>query len=469
MEDWQMHFIGRERELADLNRYYSMNGFQFPVIYGRRRIGKTTLIRQFIRDKRAAYYMATEQNHEGQLKACSKIVLDVTKYTGMPKGAVFPSWETLFDYIGSASEERFIFVIDEYPYLAKKMPEISSVIQKVIDGKWKDSQLFLILCGSSMSFMEKQVLGYQSPLYGRRTCQFKLKELSYYESIQFFPSWSDEEKLLAYGVCGGVPQYLYFFSKFTSLRDAVISEFMTPGGHLREEPQNLLKQELRDPSAYYDIIAAIAGGAGRQNEIADKVGKERNMLANYLSNLSSLDVIEKCHPVGERSTRKVTYRLKDNLYRFWFLFIPKTLSLIEMGMGERAYDSIIEPHLSDFFGQVFETVSLQYIERMMVNGTIKELYTEFGKWWGTDPERKEQTDIDVVFMNDNEILAGECKWKTDPITYDVYETLKYRCTIIQGKRKPHYALFSKAGFTDTVKKKASDCLLVDMAAICSWK
>ena len=208
MEDWQMHFIGRERELADLNRYYSMNGFQFPVIYGRRRIGKTTLIRQFIRDKRAAYYMATEQNPEEQLKACSKIVLDVTKYTGMPKGAVFPSWETLFDYIGSASEERFIFVIDEYPYLAKKMPEISSVIQKVIDGKWKDSQLFLILCGSSMSFMEKQVLGYQSPLYGRRTCQFKLKELSYYESIQFFPSWSDEEKLLAYGVCGGVPQYL---------------------------------------------------------------------------------------------------------------------------------------------------------------------------------------------------------------------------------------------------------------------
>lgn len=455
-------FIGRKTELDDLNRRYKGDGFEFAIIYGRRRIGKTTMISEFIEGKKSVYYMSTEENAASQLQECSRAVLGAFGNAS----ATFSSWEGLFDYVTDIAEkQRFIFAIDEYPYLAGKYHEISSILQKYIDGKWKNTKLFLILCGSSMSFMEKQVLGYESPLYGRRTCQYKLMPLYYYEGLQFFSGWTDEEKLLAYGICGGVPQYLSFFSKYNCLRDAVIYEFMSSGGHLREEPQNLLKQELRDPSAYYDILSAIASGANRQNEIADKTGKSRNMLSGYLANLVSLGIIEKIHPAGESSSKKIRYTLCDNLYRFYFRFIPSSLSLIELGMGERVYDTVIFPLMADYFGHIFEEVCLQYIEALMKKGEIAELYTDFGKWWGNDPFRKEQTDIDVVCMNSSDILVGECKWKTDAVTMDIFEELRHRASIISDGRKTHYALFSKSGFTNTVKEKAEDCLLVDLKEI----
>lgn len=459
-------FIGREKELASLNKRYENGGFEFPVIYGRRRIGKTTLIREFLKGKKAVYYMSTEENADRQLMECSKIVLESFGYPAI-SGTTFSSWEKLFDYLTEiAEQERVVFVIDEYPYLAGQMPSVSSIIQKYIDTKWKNTHLFLILCGSSMSFMEKQVLGYRSPLYGRRTCQYRLQPLPYYESLLFFDKWEDEQKLLAYGICGGIPQYLQLFRNHDNLRDAVINEFMSFDGHLREEPKNLLKQELRDPSAYYDILSAIANGAGRQNEIADKVGKERNLLSGYLTNLCSLNIINKIHPVGEKSKRKVLYRISDNLYRFYFRFIPSSLSLIEMGMGERVYDTMIAPLLSDYFGHIFEEVCLEYVECLIRNGIIDELYTEFGRWWGNDPLKKEQTDIDVVCMNNTDVLAGECKWKNDKITMDIYEELRHRANLISDGKKVHYALFSKSGFTDTVQQ-AEDCMLVDMKQVCT--
>ena len=457
-------FIGRTAELNDLNRRYQNDVFEFPVIYGRRRIGKTALITEFMKGKKGVYYMSTEESLENQLAECSRIFFHGSE---TPE-ATFPSWQKLFDHITDlASQERFIFVIDEYPFLAKQMPEMSSILQKYIDNQWKDTHLFLILCGSSMSFMEKQVLGYESPLYGRRTCQYKLAPLPYYESISFFDGWNDEEKLLAYGICGGVPLYLRFFQKYSNLRDAVIGEFISVGGHLREEPGNLLKQELREPSSYSDILSTIAYGANRQAEIADKCGRDRNTLSVYLSNLCSLEIVTKIHPVGEKSRNKVLYTLCDNLYRFYYRFIPGSMSLIEIGLGERVYDTRILPQMSEYFGHIFEEVCLQYVQLLIKNGTITELYTDYGRWWGNDPSRKEQTDIDIVCMNSQALLAGECKWKSDPITMDIYDELKHRASLISDGRNVHYALFSKSGFTDTVKQNAADCYLYDLHDICA--
>lgn len=458
-------FVGRRQELVSLNRRYESGTFEFPVIYGRRRIGKTALIREFIRGKRSAYFMCTQEDAGRQLEECSEVVLSGTGAASLT-GMTFASWEKLFDYLAEvAKDERFVFAIDEYPYLAERLPEISSLIQKYVDTRWRQTQLFLILCGSSMHFMERQVLGYESPLYGRRTGQYKLEPLPYFESLLFFDKWGAEEKMLAYGICGGIPQYLQLFQKYRCLKDAVIGEFMSFDGHLLEEPQNLLKQELREPAVYYDILSAIANGAGRQNEIADRVGKERNLLSGYLANLCALNIVTKVHPVGEASRSKVRYQLCDNLYRFYFRFIPGSLSLIGLGMGERAYDSLIAPFLSEYFGHIFEDVCLSYVQELMRRGAIPELYREFGRWWGTDRSRKEQTDIDVVCMSDSDLLVGECKWKTDPITLDVYEELRHRGSLISGGRNVRYALFSRSGFTDTVREKAKDCLLVDLEAM----
>lgn len=223
-------FIGRKQELAELERRFNQNGFQFPVIYGRRRVGKTRLIQEFIANKKSIYFMATRQNSKEQLKSFTQTIKEQffdekTKYL-----ETFDSWESLFSYIFEISKnERIIFVIDEYPYLAECEKSIQTLIQKFIDNHWKNSELFLILCGSSMSFMEEQVLEYGSPLYGRRTEQLKIHPFPYYESIEFFPNWTLEEKMFAYGVCGGIPLYLEYFSKYENFKDAVLSLVLIVG------------------------------------------------------------------------------------------------------------------------------------------------------------------------------------------------------------------------------------------------
>lgn len=451
-------FVGRKQELSELERRFNQKGFQFPVIYGRRRVGKTRLIQEFISNKKSLYFMATRQNSKEQLKSFTQTIKEQfsdekTKYLES-----FDSWESLFSYIGEISKnERIIFVIDEYPYLAECEKSIQTLIQKYIDNYWKDSELFLILCGSSMSFMEEQVLEYGSPLYGRRTAQLKIHPLPYYESIEFFPNWSLEEKMFAYGVCGGIPLYLEYFSKYESFKEAVLGEFLSLSGHLSEEPLNLMSQELREPALYNSILSVIAKGATKQNEIASSTGNESNRITPYLKNLLSLEIIEKVFPV-EQNQKKVIYRIKDNLFKFYFRFIQQCSSFVAMGMSEKAYNVKIEPLLNDYFGHIFEDVCLQFLKKQIADGKIETFYTEYGSWWGNNPQKKREEEIDLVLSNDEEILVGECKWKNEKISLDVLELLKERGELIRKNRKIKYALFSKSGFEDELKE-SEDLLL----------
>lgn len=268
-----MKFVGRERELKKLNELYEEQGFQFIVIYGRRRVGKTMLINEFLKEKRSVYYMSVEGTAKENLSGISKALLTESNqnfYT--PE---FPDFESLLSYIdhlcmNSNKKERLIIAIDEFPYLAASYSAISSMLQSHIDQCWKDSNLFLILCGSSMSFMEEQVLGYKSPLYGRRTAQFKLHPFSYFEAKQMLSEFRTEEQAILYGVTGGIPEYLSRIHKEWSMDKNIKNLFFDKSGRLFDEPGNLLKQELRDPSSYHSIITAIAGGASRLNEIATK-------------------------------------------------------------------------------------------------------------------------------------------------------------------------------------------------------
>ncbi len=459
-------FIGRHQELAAMEKRYAGTRFEFLVIYGRRRVGKTRLIREFIRDKNAVYFMATEQSEKEQLinlTAALREQLPDPRTQFLPQ---FASFEDLFSYLAeAASRQRLVFVIDEYPYLARAVPGISSILQKYIDNAWGTTGLYLILCGSSMSFMERQVLSYQSPLYGRRTAQIKLHPLPFYESMRFFPEWKDEEKLLAYGVCGGIPQYLLYLSQYATLEEAVQEEFLSVSGHLQEEPSNLMLQELREPAVYNSILTAIAHGATRLNEIAQAVGKESGQVNFYLSNLKDLEIIEKKKPVEETATRRTIYQIKDNLYRFWYRFIPECTSLIAMGLGKRAWKEKIAPDFPEYFGHIFEDICLQYVQYLVATEKIPELYTQYGSWWGTDPQKHRGEEIDLVCTSDTDVLCGECKWRKEPVGYPVLATLKERGALIQKGRQMHYILFSKSGFTAGLQEQ----LDTDEAALISLK
>jgi AAA+ ATPase superfamily predicted ATPase len=300
-------FVGRNEELKKLNEMYLRDGYECAVIYGRRRVGKTTLIKEFIKDKKAVYFLAREANGAVNLTGFSNDVYAVTAKE-LKGNSFFGDWEKAFDYIYNVSkDERIVLVIDEYPYLAGGFRPISSILQAHIDNRFKNSKVFLILCGSSMSFMENQVLGYKSPLYGRRTAQFKISAFNFFESRCFLDSFDKEETAILYGVTGGLPEYLNKINPNKTGQENIIDLFLTPSGHFYEEPANLLKQELREPTVYNGIIEAIAGGASRLNEIATKCGIESNKCAKYLKSLISLGIVRKEIPVTEKASKKSIY------------------------------------------------------------------------------------------------------------------------------------------------------------------
>ena len=269
-------FIGREKELENLTRQYQSNQFEFTVLYGRRRIGKTQLLKQFIQDKNAIYYMAIEAGYSTNLDLLSKSIYEHTKQSSyLPS---FSDFNQMFHYLTELSRnERIIFIIDEYPYLAQSMPEISSIIQKFCDHEWKDTKLHLILCGSSMSFMETQVLGIKSPLYGRRTSQIKLKPFTYFETEKYLSPMQKEDIAILHYATGGIAEYLTYINKNKSLKSNIVSLFLTDTGRLYEEPLNFLKQELREPKVYNMILNAIANGSSKNNTIATKINMQTGL------------------------------------------------------------------------------------------------------------------------------------------------------------------------------------------------
>lgn len=447
-------FVGRERELKELNKMYDSGKFEFAVVYGRRRVGKTTLINEFCRGKRTVFYTAFESTSEDNRAGLSRSFFRLTE-PRVWSSAVFNDFTEILDRIDSLSRtERLVLVIDEYPWLAEAEPAISSLLQQYIDHVFKDGSLFLILCGSSMSFMENQVLGHRSPLFGRRTAQFRVLPFDYRETALFHPSFTPEENALVYGMTGGVPLYVGYFSDSAGIGENVRNNFLKPNSPLFEEPSNLLKQELREPKTYNAILAAIAGGASRLNEIATRVGCESGPCAKYLASLAELGIVEKISPLTELNSRRTIYRISDLLFAFWYRFVPHNLSSVMTGRVEDVWDYDIERHLPDYMGGAFEKMAMDYL--LKYKKTLPLDTGLAGRWWGNDPERRQQTDIDlVIFSHDGtKALFGECKYRNEPTGPEVLRELKRRSLLLAGPQKRYYALFSKAGFTSAALKSA---------------
>lgn len=440
-------FVGRERELSKLQSAYRRDKFEMAVMYGRRRVGKTRLITEFMGDKDAIYFSALEVSAKMNLSNLSRAIM--TYETGRSIGSFsYGSFEECFDALYQISKEkRLIFVIDEYPYLASSFPGISSLLQQYIDLKFKETKLFIILCGSSMSFMENQVLGYESPLYGRRTMQFKINPLDFWESRQFHQNFTEEEKAIIYGITGGIPQYLEYIDDSKSLSENIIDNFFDNTAYLYDEPGNLLKQELREPALYNSIITAIADGASRINEISTKAGMDNPVCSKYIKSLIELGIVRKEKPAMENDAKRSIYRLDDGMFRFWYRFVAPSVDRICQNQGAVAYRNI-EPQISDFMGQVFEEMCKQFLWKLNLDGTID--FAKAERWWGTNPQLKRQEEIDIIAYDDSKMIFCECKWRNEKLSRRVAEELLAKSEMFWGKEKS-FILFSKSGFTD-------DCL-----------
>lgn len=446
-------FTGRENELIALNKLYGSDKFEFAVIYGRRRVGKTALISEFTKDKAVIFFTGVETNEKQNLDNFSRCIMEYN--TGIPVDSSFSSFQSALEYVFElAKSKRLVLVMDEYPYVARASKSLASTLQLLIDKNKDSSRLFLILCGSSMSYMEDQVLAYKAPLYGRRTAQFKIIPFNFFEACRYFTRLSSVDKALAYGIMGGTPQYLMQFDDNLSIEENIKNTHLNPSSSIFEEPNNLLKQEVREPAIYNAVITAIATGSSRMNEISNKIAEDSSVCASYIKNLIALGIVKKESPYGEKSSRKTIYSIEDNMFRFWYRFVPENTSVISRGAADLAYKRIA-PELSSYMGGVFEDICKQYLWKILLEGKCEVNFSDLGRWWGTNPKTRSQEEIDIMGADRDTALFGECKWTNEKVDRGVLETLVERSALFSYK-KTHFYLFARTGFTKGCMERANE-------------
>ena len=445
-----MKFINRKEELKQLNNAWKTKKPQFYIIYGKRRVGKTELVKQFIKNKPSIYYLADKTTTLEQLKEIGKLV---GLYFNDPILASqgFPRWLDVFDYLKKHASKPFVFAIDEYPYLVETDNSISSVFQKGWDEYLRNSKVNLILSGSSVSMMESETLIYKSPLYGRRTGSLFLKPLDFFQSWKFFPKKKFEEFLSIYTITGGMPAYLLQILPDTRIEENIIDKIFTKTEFLHNEIEFILKEELREPRKYLAILKAISWGKNKVSEISTETALETNILPKYLGILEKLQLIEREVPVTEKNPAKVKgiYKIADYFTRFWFQYVFPYKSYLEIGN----YNEVLKKYRTGFPVLVCFTYENVAKEIIIKNQNKFFPFERIGKWWNKSEE------IDIVALNNDtkEIIFGEVKWSNKKVGTNIYETLKRRAQLVDWNiknRKEYFTLFSKAGFTKDMLKLA---------------
>ena len=449
-----MKFLGREKEILDLEKEYARDG-GFVVIYGRRRIGKTTLIKQFIKSKTAFYFLATKEVESQSMKRFAGVIARTTGNSVMQKAA-FSDWLDLFQAVADYKpNEKKVLVIDEFPYLVKVNDSFPSILQNAWDEILKDSNVMLILCGSLISMMKKHALSYESPLYGRRTAQMRIAPLPFttvYENQKL----SFEEAAEQYSITGGVPKYMEFFSDGQPLYEQIKENVLSKNGFLYEEPNFLLTDEVQVPTNYFSIIKVIADGNHKLGTIAGILGLETSALTPYLKTLSELGFIEKQVPVTERNaekTRKGLYFISDNFLRFWFRYVYPYKGELELDNTQISLDELDKDFKEKFVAFAYEDICKEIFARLCSDKAIDFTPSKIGSYWLNDKSGNTQIDVMAVDTVNKRLFAGECKYHNQPIDADVYFELVKKVdnsSEIKSAFKGStviYGVFSKSGFT----------------------
>lgn len=467
-------FIGREAELKFLqDRYEDRNG-QLIVLYGRRRVGKTETLREFCKGKPHVFFSCTQTTDRVQLRNFSSRMLQ-ENIPARNYISTFDDWEKAFRAMLDLpyGDTKKLVVIDEFPYLCRSNKSIPSILQNLWDAEFRESNLMLILCGSAMSFIEKELLAEKNPLYGRATGIYKMKEMGFYDAAKFFPHYSERDKILAYAVLGGIPHYLRQWDPERPVSENIKRNILTKGCILYSEVEFLLHQELRETPIYNSIIEAVALGSTRLNEISQKsLLEDTSKTSVYLKNLIELGIVAREFSVDARTkeqanTSRGTYRLTDNFFRFWYAFGFANFSQLEDGDVEGVYQYVIEPALHQFASFAFEDVCREFIREKQKKNELPFRYAKMGRWMGKTTVRDEkadyglrraETEIDLLGVDREakNYLVGECKFKAAPFSYTEYLNTLAKLTPLKKNATFYYALFSESGFDEKIAAEAAE-------------
>ncbi len=441
----RIQFIDRISELQRLNSFWE-RPLGIYVLWGRRRVGKTTLLQEFSKGKPSIYLMATKETEKGILQNFTREVAIFFEDPAL-SNTNFDSFKDLIRYIEEKKEGQLLLIIDEFPYLCDADQSVPSIIQK----EWDDKRLngmHLLLSGSTVSAMESKVLGSKSPLYGRRSGQYKLSPLDPLQARGFFPELGFRDYLKFYGAVGGTPEYLLKMEPEKDLIPNIIDNIADPGSMLHEEPELLLKSEVREPRTYFSILKALSFGRSTPNEIANFVDIPRTSISRYLKLLIKLDLVKKKVPVTERhpeKTRRGRYFIHDPFFRFYFRFIFQFQPQLEQGLFEGLKDSL-QSGFNTYMGPVFEDIVLAALIQMEKNDDTPFTFHKIGPWWNNKGQ-----EIDIVALNRStkEILFVECKWSDldEQRTRKIVTSLKDKAGSVKWHRedrKEHYLVVGRS-------------------------
>ena len=458
-------FVNREHELNHLEEEYRKNRPAFIVIYGRRRIGKTTLIEEFGKDKPDfIYYLADQQTTTQQIDSFKQQIYEYTHDDFLIK-TQFDNWDHFFSYLSKTlpQDKRLVLAIDEITYLIKSDPAFPSILQKYWDTFFSKTSICLIVCGSLVGMMLRDVLNYDSPLYGRRTSQIHLKPFNFRHASLLLKEFRIEDRVLLYSIIGGVAKYLLLIEE-PDVRDFIQKKIISKEGFFYQESIFLLSQEFKNPNVYLSILKAVALGHTKLNDISNFVGIEGKKITRYLDVLQEIGVVVRQVPPTEDPLRfrKGVYHIEDNFLNFWFRFVMPNRSKIEMRDTDDLLDSIMEA-ISGYASRTFENISMEFLQEVAAEGRLGARFTRWGRWW----DRENEIDVMALDNDSHDILFCECKWQNRKIGVDVIGRLLDKAPLVKwfnGARKEHYVVVSKAGFTEKAVAFAKDkgVLLFDL-------
>lgn len=424
-------FIDRIDELETLEREYDKDSAAFVVIYGRRRVGKTTLINHFCEGKKSIYFLATEENESENRNSFKNLVSD-NFGNELLASASLTNWEPIFKVIAEKfRQERLVLVIDEFQYLCKATPTFSSIIQKIWDETLQKENVMLILCGSLINMMTSQVLSYDSPLYGRRTAQIKLKQIDFSHYHEFNEKLSLDDQILQYAVTGGVPKYINLFTKKKNIYTAIKDNILSTGSFLYAEPEFLLQKEVSEIGSYFSVLKTIAADNHKLSKIATSLGVPQSNLTTYLKNLIDLDIVERKIPITEENPKKSKmglYMIKDNFISFWFKFVYPNKCLIESGQMKYVEDKIRMNFIDNHVSYVFEDICRTKVWDLLSEGIS---FNRVGRWWGA-----KDVEIDIVAYDSvgTDMIFGECKYSKNKKGLSVLESLQSKAKSVNWKK-----------------------------------
>ena len=448
-------FIGRQEELKFLEERYATNMGQLIVLYGRRRVGKTETLRKFCEGKPHVFYSCVECPDEQQLVSYSSRILQ----TGLPASkyiSSFSDWEQALESVTEFPQEgKKLLVIDEFPYMVHGNRSIPSILQKLWDTKLKNKNIMIILCGSALSFIEKEILAEKNPLYGRATGILKMNEMSFFDAIQFVPQYDATDKIATYAILGGIPHYLKQFDDSLTLAENIQRNILTRGSILYSEVEFLLRQELRETSTYNAIIEAIALGNTKLNGIFQKTQIDKNKLSAYLKNLIDLGILCREFSVDAgvkeyANVQRGLYQVTDKFFRFWYAFVFPNLSELEAGDQEGVWSYIVKPELDNYVSYVFEEVCREYLRDQNKKQLLPFHFAKIGRWWN----KTDELDVMAIDKEKKQYIIGECKYKNSAFALSDLKKMQKKFVPKALDTTMYYWLFSKNGFTQEVLGEA---------------